>query len=230
MAKPPKFSKWQSPQAWTRIPVAGVLARSRDAAVSCAQSYREHMREYSEMSPLEVWYARIDSKDILGLAPNAQVRARFGKRIAKAQEQPGSELAYPQLAGMVGGRIRIRDNPPLIFHPEDAEAMGFHALLEENLADYRKSLPEDRRILLDRYRLVDAAMKVVGIGCAPARCPACRRSLCQAFVAPRRFPGRLPRLAGRSRTGDPARSGASGDRRHHREPSNPHYRTSGYSR
>ena len=142
----------------------------RDAAVSCAQSYREHMREYSEMSPLEVWYARIDSKDILGLAPNAQVRARFGKRIAKAQEQPGSELAYPQLAGMVGGRIRIRDNPPLIFHPEEAKTRDFQASLEESHAIYRESLPEDRRILLDRYRVVDGAIKVVGIGSVGTRC------------------------------------------------------------
>ncbi len=49
----------------------------RDAAVSCAQSYREHMREYSEMSPLEVWYARIESEDILDLLPTARMKARM---------------------------------------------------------------------------------------------------------------------------------------------------------
>ena len=122
------------------------------------------------MSPLEVWYARIDDQDFLGLVPNARVKARLRKRIAKAQEQPGSELAYPKLAGMVGGRIRIRDNPPLIFHPEDAQANDFHELLEESLAVYRESLTEDRRILLDRYRVVDGAIKVVGIGSVGTRC------------------------------------------------------------
>ena len=142
----------------------------RDAAVSCAQSYREHMREYSEMSPLEVWYARIDDQDFLGLVPNARMKARLRQRIAKAQEQPGSELAYPKLAGMVGGRIRIQDTPPLIFHPEDAQANDFHELLEESHAIYRESLTEDRRILLDRYRVVDGAMKVVGIGSVGTRC------------------------------------------------------------
>ena len=142
----------------------------RDAAVSCAQSYRERMREYSKMSPLEVWYARIDDQDFLGLVPNARMKARLRQRIAKAQEQPGSELAYPKLAGMVGGRIRIQDTPPLIFHPEDAQANDFHELLEESLAIYRESLTEDRRILLDRYRVVDGAMKVVGIGSVGTRC------------------------------------------------------------
>ncbi len=142
----------------------------RDAAVCCAQSYREHLRDYSKMSPLEVWYARIDDQDFLGLVPNARMKARLRQRIAKAQEQPGSELAYPKLAGMVGGRIRIQDTPPLIFHPEDAQANDFHELLEESLATYRESLTEDRRILLDRYRVVDGAMKVVGIGSVGTRC------------------------------------------------------------
>ncbi|MGH8583522.1 MAG: DUF2252 domain-containing protein [Gammaproteobacteria bacterium] len=142
----------------------------RDAAVTCAQSYREHMREYSEMSPLEVWYASIDSEDMLGLAPNARGKASLRQRIAKATKQSGSEVDYPQLAGMVGGRIRIQDNPPLIFHPEEAEAKDFQTLLEENHALYRESLADDRRILLDRYRVVDGAMKVVGIGSVGTRC------------------------------------------------------------
>ena len=102
----------------------------RDAAISCARSYRKRMRQYSQMSPLEVWYARIDDHDFLALAPNARIKARLRQRIAKAQEQTGSELAYPRLAGMVGGRIRIQDNPPLIFHPEEARAEDFRDLLE----------------------------------------------------------------------------------------------------
>jgi len=145
-------------------------SKGRDAAVSCARSYRKSMRKYSQMNPLEVWYARIDSDDMIALAPNARIRARTQQRIAKAKQQNGSELDFPKLAGMVGGHIRIHDNPPLIFHPEETRAEDFRATLEWNMAEYRKTLADDRRTLLDRYRIVDAAMKVVGIGSVGTRC------------------------------------------------------------
>lgn len=142
----------------------------RDAAVACARSYRTRMAEYSQMSPIDVWYARIDANDILGLLPNDQERARVQKRLDKAMQQSGSEVDYPQLAAMVSGHIRIHDNPPLIFHPDDLKAEALLTVLEENLAIYRQTLSDDRRILLDRYRVVDAAMKVVGIGSVGTFC------------------------------------------------------------
>lgn len=142
----------------------------RDAAVACARSYRKRMREYSEMSPIEVWYARVAADDILGLIPSDKIRDRVQQRITKASERPGSELDYPQLAGMVGGQIRIQDSPPLIFHPDEAQARDFHDLLEANLVAYRETLADDRRSLLDRYHVVDGAMRVVGIGSVGTRC------------------------------------------------------------
>ncbi len=42
-------------------------AAGRDAAVACARSYRERLREVAEMSPLEAWYARISLEDFIGL-------------------------------------------------------------------------------------------------------------------------------------------------------------------
>ncbi len=36
--------------------------------------------------------------------------------------------------------------------------------------DYRQSLPDDRRVLFDRYQLEDFAVKVVGIGSVGTRC------------------------------------------------------------
>ena len=41
---------------------------------------------------------------------------------------------------------------------------------EASLADYLKSLPPERRVLLDRYKLTDAAMKVVGVGSVGTFC------------------------------------------------------------
>ena len=70
---------------------------------------------------------------------------------------------------MVGGQVRINDAPPLIFHPTDIGTDEFQAP-GGGLRSYRETLPDDRRELLDRYRLVDGAIKVVGIGSVGATC------------------------------------------------------------
>jgi hypothetical protein len=81
-----------------------------------------------------------------------------------------SEVDFPKLAGMVGGRLSIRDTPPLIFHPEAARAPEFETVLDQVFQAYRETMAEDRRVLLDRYRVVDAAIKVAGVGSVGRRC------------------------------------------------------------
>jgi uncharacterized protein (DUF2252 family) len=82
----------------------------------------------------------------------------------------GSEFAFPKLAGSVDEQIRITDQPPLIFHPESTHAPEAGETFDELLRAYRESLSDDRRLLLDLYRLVDIAIKVVGVGSVGRRC------------------------------------------------------------
>jgi hypothetical protein len=143
----------------------------RDAAIGATRSYRKRMAEYAKLSPLEVWYANISSDDVLELTSNLDIKKQAKRRVAKAQERAaGSELDYPELAGMVGGQIHIHDAPPLIFHPEVSRAPDFMDRLTAIMATYRETLASERRELFDRYRLVDAAIKVVGIGSVGRRC------------------------------------------------------------
>jgi uncharacterized protein (DUF2252 family) len=145
-------------------------AAGRDAAAACARSYRERLREVAAMSPLEAWYAHIGIEEFLGLIDDPAIQKRVRRRIDKAKEERTSELDYPRLAEMVGGQVQIKDQPPLIFHHEAMREPGAKALLDKMLADYRETLPDDRRALLDRYRLVDVAAKVVGIGSVGRYC------------------------------------------------------------
>jgi uncharacterized protein (DUF2252 family) len=141
----------------------------RDCAETAARSYREHMREFSRMDPLRVWYNIISVEDVLGLAPKA-VQKRISKRIKKVTSGTGSELDFPKLAGTIAGQTRITDQPRLIFHPEDVHAPETWAEVEKVLQAYRETLADDRRMLLDRYRLVDVAIKVVGVGSVGRMC------------------------------------------------------------
>ncbi|HET7086759.1 MAG TPA: DUF2252 domain-containing protein [Rhizomicrobium sp.] len=169
-----------APWEWDvkRLAVSFVLAaraanlseqKGREAAIGCARSYRERIRKFAHMHPLDVWYARVAEQDILHLLP-PQVRKRIKKRVLKEKKMNGSAGEFPKLADMVGGRVGIRDAPPLIFHPEISHTPDFGPMAERILAHYRQTLYEDRRALLDDYHFVDAAMKVVGVGSVGRRC------------------------------------------------------------
>jgi uncharacterized protein (DUF2252 family) len=144
-------------------------ANGRDAAVACARSYRRKMRDFAAMDVLDVWYARLDDSDFLAMLPQDR-KALLKKRIAKATAASSSELVFPKLVEQAGEQARIHDTPPTLFHAEASRAAGDMDMLREALAKYRETLAEDRRVLLDRYRLVDAAVKVVGIGSVGTLC------------------------------------------------------------
>ena len=61
--------------------------QARDSAVECVRSYREHLRGYSKMSPLEVWYDRLDEQRLMEMAPDAEARARRAEYAAKARQR-----------------------------------------------------------------------------------------------------------------------------------------------
>jgi uncharacterized protein (DUF2252 family) len=139
---------------------------ARDAAVACAGAYREHMRECSKNSPLGVWYERMDAQTLIDLAPDEKTKKRREQAVAKARRRIG-EYLVPKLATEVDGRHRLLDQPPALFHVAEK---GAEKRFREGVEGYRASLPEDRRVLFDRYRLEDFAAKVVGIGSVGTRC------------------------------------------------------------
>ncbi len=145
-------------------------ARARDAALACVRSYREHMAEYSQMSVLDVWYARIDLEEMTASFRDDDVRKRMQKRLAAAHQRSVAEHDFPKLAAMAGGVPVIKDNPPLIYHPQAEGGEALISRAREAFADYRESLQEDRRTLIDRYELRDIAMKVVGVGSVGTFC------------------------------------------------------------
>ncbi len=139
---------------------------ARDAAATCVRSYREHLRAYAQASPLEVWYTRLDVDELVELAPTSGARA-MRKKLARTARGRVAEALFPKIATSVAGQTRLVDEEPLLFHVPAADA---EARVREGLLAYRGSLPDERRVLFDRYQLVDFAAKVVGIGSVGTRC------------------------------------------------------------
>ena len=137
--------------------------------------YREAMRKFAEGSHLAVWYAHLDLEAEMEsirplLAPN---RAKgVDAALAKARTKDSSQ-AFEKLATVVDGVARIVSDPPLIVRATellpDADASELFDQLRNVIAAYRESLPADRRHLLEEYRFVDMARKVVGVGSVGTR-------------------------------------------------------------
>jgi uncharacterized protein (DUF2252 family) len=143
---------------------------ARDCVLGCVRSYRDRMAEYSEMRVLDVWYASIDVEKVLPTIQDDAARKRFEKRLAKARERSVLEHDFPELVHTSGPAPTIKENPPLIYHLREVGHEETMENVRKAFAGYRESLPEYRRQLLDRYKLVDIAVKVVGVGSVGTFC------------------------------------------------------------
>jgi uncharacterized protein (DUF2252 family) len=138
---------------------------ARKAVASASRSYREQMHNLAAMRYLDTWYVHLDLEDLNHLLER-KGRRLLQMEVGKARRHTGFN-AFPRLTEVVRGEVRIRDNPPLIDHyPDPSHAAAYRTIFEE----YRANMPAERRILLDRYHLVDVAQKVVGVGSVGTRC------------------------------------------------------------
>ncbi len=143
---------------------------ARDAVLSCVRSYREHMAEYSEMHVMDVWYESIDAEEVLKSTRDEDAIKRMEKRLSKARERSVLEHDFPELVTTAGFAPTIKENPPLIFHLRDKAHEEHLANVQRAFARYRETMQEDRRLLLDRFKLKDVAIKVVGVGSVGTFC------------------------------------------------------------
>jgi uncharacterized protein (DUF2252 family) len=154
----------------------GFDAKQRQAVNrTVARSYREAIRNFAGMSNLDIWYARIDLDEITAMVTargSRKQRELFERNVAKARSKD-SMRAFAKLTTVVDGEHRIVSDPPLIVPIEDVASGLDPAELEEFvhgiMRAYRRTLSGDRRRLLERFRYVHAARKVVGVGSVGAR-------------------------------------------------------------
>ena len=144
-----------------------------DAILAAARIYRQAMLRFSETGNMTVWYEHIDLEKLYRVHENelGKQKANTFKKAAVKALSKTSEGAVLKLTEVVDGRIQIRSNPPLIVPLRDIQAYAdaqnvkdTEGMINDALRSYRQSLPRERRILIDRYRVVDIARKVVGVG------------------------------------------------------------------
>jgi uncharacterized protein (DUF2252 family) len=137
--------------------------------------YRSSMRRFAELPNLDVWYAHIDvvaAIKELKAGVGAAARKRAEANAAKARTRDNLQ-AFAKLTRVVDGERRIISDPPLV-EPIDELYHGMerdqvHEFLRTVIRRYRRTLPSDRKHLLEEYRAADMARKVVGVGSVGTR-------------------------------------------------------------
>ena len=143
--------------------------------LAVGRAYREAMARYAGMGNLELWYTRVDVDQLfseLQREVSAKERKRAEQNLAKTRSKD-SLRAFTKLTEIVDGEPRIAADPPVVTPIEDiVGGERLHELqdfLRGAIRSYRRTLSGDRRRLLERYRYVHAARKVVGVGSVGTR-------------------------------------------------------------
>jgi uncharacterized protein (DUF2252 family) len=163
--------EWDIKRLVASVVVAGRSGgfRASDCAAAsqaAVRSYREQMARYARMGYLALYHAQIDVETIQATLSTASERKLLRKGVARAKSRDNLQ-ALNKMTVVVDGQVRIRDDPPLVTHVSDPR---FGDLAKEVTRQYLRTLEADRKALLRRYSVVDAALKVVGVGSVGTRC------------------------------------------------------------
>ena len=143
----------------------------RAATRSAMHCYREFIAEASELNPLELFYYRFDSEAVLKrITRQGKKHRQWKKDIIVKAARKNSMRALNKLTKVVDGRRVIVPAPPSTVRIDDELAASESGAISEFFERYRETLPLDRRVLIDRFSLVDIAQKVVGVGSVGTRC------------------------------------------------------------
>lgn len=147
--------------------------QTRKVTKTAVRSYRKAMARHAAMGVTDVWYSMVEADKFREFAKSAKSRKEVSKGIKKAMRKD-SRQALKKLAEEVDGVYRIRSQPPLLVplrnlpHMRDPDKV--HELVVTSFKQYLASVPDHIKHLLYKYKAVDYAVKVVGVGSVGTRC------------------------------------------------------------
>jgi uncharacterized protein (DUF2252 family) len=172
--------EWDVKRLAASVEVAGrdlgfAAPERRSAVLACVAAYRTRMAQLAEMGNLEVWHSRIGAADLL-----ARIAEEHDHGLSKKVErdvrkglQRNHLTAFGKHITRQDGDLRFDSRPPLLVPVEDllddAGRLRYVEVIRTFLREYRASLPPAHRALLDGYRYVHLARKVVGVGSVGTR-------------------------------------------------------------
>jgi uncharacterized protein (DUF2252 family) len=145
----------------------GLNARERAAAVRrCVEGYRFNANRLQSMGVLDIWYLHAYPGRANPIAKaDPKSKAVISKTLSKAQHTDNRTL-LPKVADREAeGQWTFRDSPPVLTRVDKATKQK----VIDSLRQYAVTLSRERRLMLNRYHIVDVAHRVVGVGSVGTR-------------------------------------------------------------
>ncbi len=169
--------EWDLKRLATSVALAGRSnqfdrKRTADAVTGSVAAYRNAMARFAGTATLDIWYAQLAVEELNKLFTKKSTQKQLSRFAEKARSKT-SLKAMKKLTEQVDGKIRIASSPPLLVPFRDlsgADTADLQEQIEHSWAGYRQSIRDDRAELLERYRPLDIALKVVGVGSVGTRC------------------------------------------------------------
>ena len=156
---------------------ASIVVAARNAQLSTSDAkaavamalriYREKMHEFATRGYLDIWYSHTEADVLLEMVDRKHHKVAAAQ-LARVQQRDRMR-AFDKLTEVVDGTRRIIHDPPLLYRLEKQEA-DIREWLVTLFTAYYESIEDSRKRLLARYRLIDVAHKVVGVGSVGTRC------------------------------------------------------------
>lgn len=146
-------------------------------ATVVSRAYREAMQRFAAMSIMEVWYYQVNAASVVDLFDTYAKKSAEGARktLRKARTHT-SEHTLAKLTHIVDGQPRFINSPPVLVRmadlmtDEEKRSAREQGSVDRAWEAYKRTVPEERRRLLSRYRVADAALRVGGVGSVGTRC------------------------------------------------------------
>lgn len=149
--------------------LGGDAVACETASRTAVESYRRHIRRYAGMGQLDVWYDTIDSARLLDALP-PWLQPGAVAVLEKARKRNHLQV-LDKMTDLIDNRHHIVEQHPFIVRATHTSAgRPVEEALGRFLFAYLDSLAPERRQLLSRYRVMDFAQKVVGVGSVGTRC------------------------------------------------------------
>jgi hypothetical protein len=136
-------------------------------------AYRNNLDHYATMPFIDLKRSYIDEKALVSAAsshatPSSQ---KYLQRLLNKAQKNNSQGLLGKITEVTSMGIRLIEKPPMIEHLTSSVHGGNIAELnDQGINSYFDSLAEDRRNLLLRYKWIDWARKIVGVGSVGTLC------------------------------------------------------------
>ena len=161
---------------------------TRSVTRTSVSSYRKAMADFAGLDTMDVWYAHLAEDDLMkgvrrtAAASTGKGQGKVAKTAVKRAASIGSKArtrdslqALSKLGELVDGHYRIVSQPPIVVPARDLSSMygisgeQLTEVIDRQFRSYRRTLQPDRRALLERFKIIDVARKVVGVGSVGTR-------------------------------------------------------------